>query len=168
MKVFEIPIYICSQKKYNEYCESEKKKWCQNILGDSQFNQKECEDKYDQYLKWKGWHSWRYNFIIGFIQVNISKRLEKIKVDGILYFTTKKVSLKSRHVSISSDPEPIFEIEDSPKHSPTILTAIEKELKTEHYIRFLNGVDKKINLSKYYVDVECFKNFFKLVDWKNL
>ena len=157
---FKILIYTCSENDYNNNCELKKLKWCKKVFEENYFlnNRQKCEERYYNYHYVH--YTWPSNFIDGFIEIKILKYIETY-----LHFNTKRRSLNYRNKSISYDPEPIFTIPLSSNVHEQIMIELNKVQKDKKLIRFLNGVDKKINFSRYYFDVKDLE-FLKFIDWK--
>lgn len=161
---YDLPIYRCNKKSFEEELSSVKEKLFESIGCKPNTN---SYDSLENYFYKKYWHIWRYNEIIGWIKLEFSiLRINEdtsFEIIGDLY-VKDKIGKNHRNKLFKRNLENFVELE--------IPINIHRQINFNEIFSLLENEIKKgtsfKKLIKYYFDLTNLKNYLKLLDTKKI
>ena len=152
--LFEIPIYRCSTDQHDEDMNTAKAKWMAPFKGSKGTPAyKRAEVAFDR----EGWFPWKYNEAIGWISILANVAY----VRGELWFVRNRISKQLRKKAFYWIGK-LFEY-----HPPRLAEGARTSERVFGELRdtIMRSL-KENDLSKYSVDLECFDNTGRYLDWE--
>ena len=151
--IIDIPVYRCTEARHATEMESQRRRWLKDI------DQQTAPQTYARVERWwqqEYWYPWKFNEIVGYIRLYHTGWLQ---VKGNLYYVRAKRIVKGSKSKIYYCCK-IFEHRASETHTSR---AIYEDLFYD-----LEHLTAQRPLQQRYLDLEAFRKFGPLIDWRQL
>jgi hypothetical protein len=151
--IIDIPVYRCTEKMHSIEMANQRERWLKG------FDQNTVPQTYalvERRFEQEYWYPWKFNEIVGYIRLYHTGWLQ---VKGNLYYVRAKRIVKGVKSKIYYHCK-IFEHRASPKQTSRAIY--------EDLLFGLERLTKRKPLQQRYLDLEAFRKFGPLMDWRQL
>jgi hypothetical protein len=151
--IIDIPVYRCTEGRHSIAMASQRERWMRG------FDQKTTPQTYAHVERWferEYWYPWKFNEIIGYVCLYHTGYLQ---LKGNLHYVRAMHIVKGVKSKIYYCCK-IFEYRASSKQTPQEIY--------EDLLHRLERLTERKPLQRRYLDLEAFRKFGHLIDWRQL
>jgi hypothetical protein len=151
--IIDIPVYRCTEVTHATEMENQRGRW---LKGFDQQTAPQTYARVERRWEQEYWYPWKFNEIVGYIRLYHTGWRQ---VKGDLHYVRAKRIVKGGKSKIYYRCK-IFEHRASEKHTSRAIY--------EDLLRGLERLTARRSLQQHYLDLEAFRKFGPLIDWRQL